>query len=132
MLGTLSQYLSGNENLKKVMNSPALDHFGKLLSRDGQKVFAASNNFNRRGNRPNNNRFNNKRGNGDGNNQKGKKGKNKGSNQQVCSYLFEFINSLYFLFRNVVNPRNVIPMTMVNTGVVSIRPVAVTILTIVS
>ena len=43
VLNQLSSYLSGNDNVKKVMNSPALDHHGKMLSHDGQKIFTAGN-----------------------------------------------------------------------------------------
>ena len=85
MLSTLSQYLNGHENLKKVINSPCLDHHGKLLSRDGTKLFTASNNYNGRGGGNRSNKRHNRNG-GHG----GKKGrgnqhqkKSKGSNNQV-------------------------------------------------
>ena len=80
MLNTLTTYLAGTENLKKVINSPCIDHHGKMLSRDGSKIFTASNN--RRGGR-----FQNKKGRGNKNGQKGKnqKGK-KGTGNQVLNH----------------------------------------------
>ena len=80
VLNVLTTYLSGNENLKKVINSPCTDRHGKILSRDGQKVFTASNSFNGRGNRFNNRR---NRGNNGGNNKKKGNQKRKGSNHEV-------------------------------------------------
>ena len=41
LLDQLNGFLTGNENVKRVMNSPTLDHNGKMLSYDGQKVFTA-------------------------------------------------------------------------------------------
>ena len=74
MLNTLTTYLAGHENLKKVINSPCIDHFGKILSRDGQKIFTASN---RRGG----NRFQNKKGRGGKNGKGNQKGNNQKGNQ---------------------------------------------------
>ena len=89
ILATLNTYLAGNENLKKVINSPCADKHGKILSRDGQKIFTASNNFNGRGNRFNNNRRN--RGNHGGNNNHKKKGnKKKNSGNEVHWDLLHF------------------------------------------
>ena len=84
MLNTLTTYLAGHDNLKKVINSPCLDHHGKLLSRDGSKVFTASNNYNKRGG----GRFNKRgRGKDQGRKNGGKNNKrhknNNGSDNQV-------------------------------------------------
>ena len=43
LLNQLNGYLTGNDNVKKVMNSPCLDHNGKMLSYDGQKIFTPHN-----------------------------------------------------------------------------------------
>ena len=59
----MNQYLGGHDNLKKVINSPALDHRGKMLSYDGTKVFTANGRFR------NNSRFNGGRGRGKNRNQ---------------------------------------------------------------
>ena len=75
MLGTLGQYLAGHDNLKKVINSPALDHHGKLLSRDGSKVFTANSYNNRNGG----NRFHKRRGQG---NQQGNRKSNGGNKKK--------------------------------------------------
>ena len=85
MLSTLTSYLAGHDNLKKVINSPCLDHHGKLLSRDGTKVFTANNNYNGRGG---GNRQNKRNKNGGGHGGKKSRGnqhqkKSKGSNNQV-------------------------------------------------
>ena len=85
MLSTLTSYLAGHDNLKKVINSPCLDHHGKLLSRDGTKVFTASSNYNRRGGRFNKNGRGGKGGgqkNGGGKNNQ-KRRRNNGSDNQV-------------------------------------------------
>ena len=74
ILTLLSSYLSGSENVKKVINSPCLDFSsGKMLSYDGTKVFNSNSRFNR-GNRRNSNRG---RGNRGGRNQDS--GSNQGS-----------------------------------------------------
>ena len=88
MLNTLTTYLAGNENLKRVINSPCLDHHGKMLSRDGQKVFTANNNNRRGGNRFNKKGRGNQQRKGSGKNQKGK---NKGSGNQVFNLWVKFI-----------------------------------------
>ena len=84
ILNVLNTYLAGNENLKKVINSPCVDKHGKMLSRDGQKIFTASN-FKRGGNRFNGNK---RRGGSNHQGQRGSKNqKRKGSNnQKVINY----------------------------------------------
>ena len=89
ILSLLGSYLSGSENVKKVINSPCLDfHSGKVLSYDGSKVFNSNSRYNR-GNRRGG--FNNRQKNSNsegrvGKNQHGKNGKpnsKKKNNQQV-------------------------------------------------
>ena len=129
MLGTLSQYLNGHENLKRVMNSPCLDHHGKFLSRDGTKIFTANNNYNK-GNGGRFNKRNGGRNGGNGNNRKNRgnnnQKKSKGSNNHVKTRPF-----IYFQFRVAVNPAKGIPI-MGNTGAVSTNFVVVTTPMIVS
>ena len=62
ILTLLGSYLSGSENVKKVINSPCLDFSsGKMLSYDGTKIFSSNSRFNR-GNRRNSNRGGRNRG----------------------------------------------------------------------
>ena len=44
ILRKLDSYLTGGDGSKSVMNSPAVDRFGKTLSRDGTKAVAANRN----------------------------------------------------------------------------------------
>ena len=128
ILNTLTTYLSGNENLKKVINSPALDRHGKMLSRDGQKIFTASNNFHNRGN----GRFNNKRGRGDQNGRNKKKGNQKrkhNGNEVIYTHADQY--NIDFEFRSVVNPAKEATIA-VTIGAGFISPVAVIALVIVS
>ena len=104
LLSTLTQYLSGQDNLKKVMNSPALDFHGKMLSRDGQKVFTAHNRFNRRNNRGGGRGRGRNNGNNQQNNsnQKGQKRNNKknnrGGNVSITVYLYEAAASIKLIY----------------------------------
>ena len=99
LLTTLGQYLNGHDNLKKVINSPALDHHGKLLSRDGTKIFTA-------GNFGNGNKFsrrNNRNGNSSGNqgkkNQKNNR-KRKSNDNQVFDIRLIGFTVLTLSFQN--------------------------------
>ena len=67
LLNTLNAYLTGQDNVKKVINSGCLDKRGKMLSYDGTKVFTSNGKYR-------NNRFN-PRG-------KGRKGGNQDDNQR--------------------------------------------------
>ena len=77
ILGALGNYLTGNDNVKRVMNSPCLDRNGaKMLSYDGTKVLD-SNRFGR-GNRRNSKRGRDNNRNDQSNDKgSGKKKKNK-------------------------------------------------------
>ena len=82
LLNQLSGYLSGSDNVKKVMNSPTLDHHGKMLSYDGTKVFNTNGrgrNGRGRGGSNRGNRGDRKRGNDNQSNQSsgGDRGKSK-------------------------------------------------------
>ena len=71
----LNTYLTGNDSVKRVINSPCLDFSsGKVLSYDGQKVFNSNSRYgrgNRRGGFNNRGRGNrDRKGNQSGNDQK--------------------------------------------------------------
>ena len=93
LLDTLATYLSGQDNLKKVINSPCLDKYGKFLSRDGQKVFTSHNRFNSRrgrgggrgGGNNNSNRNDNRGGNGKSGRGRGKNNRGRGKDNSVSS-----------------------------------------------
>ena len=48
ILSLLNSYVTGSENVRKVINSPCLDFSsGKMLSYDGQKVYNSNSRFGR-------------------------------------------------------------------------------------
>ena len=65
-MNTLNAYLTGQDNVKKVINSGCLDKHGKMLSYDGTKVFTSNGKFR-------NNRFDPR---------KGRKGGNQNDNKR--------------------------------------------------
>ena len=96
MLNTLNSYLTGSDNVKKVINSPCLDHHsGKVLSYDGQKVFASNSRYgrgNRRGGFNNRGRGNrDRKGNQSGNDQKKGNNQNQGKKNTDVSKLFSIL-----------------------------------------
>ena len=123
LLNQLNGYLSGSDNVKKVMNSPTIDHHGKMLSYDGSKVYTANNRGRggrgRGGNR--NDRGDRKRGNDNQSNQSGGGGRGGKAKKPVIYTLKALFPYVLFLRITAVNP-------ITNNGVAFTRAVLVIVL----
>ena len=100
LLDQLNGYLTGNDNAKRVMNSPAIDRNGKMLSYDGQKVFNSSNRGrnNRRGG-PYNRRDDRRSGQNQtsGGNDRGNNRNQRGGRSNKNSVIYTLSNFEYFI-----------------------------------